>query len=211
MTREPGRVPDVAAPEAIASRLLVRGGTAVDRTGERRVDVRIVEGRIVEVGPGLDVADGEAVLDAQGCLVAPGFVDLHTHLREPGMTEAETIETGSRAAALGGFTAVIAMPNTDPTQDCVEVVEFVRAQGQRAGLCDVHPSGSITIGRAGERLTPFAELAAVGVHLFTDDGNGVQDAGVMRRALEYAGELGLVLAQHCEVSTLTGGAVMHEG
>jgi dihydroorotase-like cyclic amidohydrolase len=81
MTREPGRVPDVAAPEAIASRLLVRGGTAVDRTGERRVDVRIVEGRIVEVGPGLDVADGEAVLDAQGCLVAPGFVDLHTHLR----------------------------------------------------------------------------------------------------------------------------------
>ncbi|NCW48663.1 MAG: dihydroorotase [Actinobacteria bacterium] len=189
---------------------VLRGGTVIDVAGERRVDVRLVDGRIAETG---DLpADGDAeVIDVTGLVVAPGFVDLHTHLREPGMTEAETIETGSRAAALGGYTAVVAMPNTDPTQDCVSVVEFVRSQGRSAGLCDVHPSGSITVGRAGEQLTPFAELASVGVHLFTDDGSGVQDDGLMRRALEYAGELGLVLAQHCEVSSMTTGAVMHEG
>ena len=189
---------------------VLQGGTVIDVAGERRVDVRLVDGRIAETG---DLpADGDAeVIDVTGLVVAPGFVDLHTHLREPGMTEAETIETGSRAAALGGYTAVVAMPNTDPTQDCVSVVEFVRSQGRSAGLCDVHPSGSITVGRAGEQLTPFAELASVDVHLFTDDGSGVQDDGLMRRALEYAGELGLVLAQHCEVSSMTTGAVMHEG
>ncbi|MDA3016003.1 MAG: dihydroorotase, partial [Actinomycetota bacterium] len=193
-------------------RLLLTGGTVVDGGGERRLDVRIADGVIVEIGVALDADPAlERVLDAQGCIVGPGFVDLHTHLREPGMTEAETIATGSAAAALGGYTAVVAMPNTDPTQDCVEVVEFVRNRGREVGLCDVRPSGSITIGRAGVQLTPFSELAAVGVHLFTDDGSGVQDAGLMRRALEYAGELGLLLAQHCEVAAMTHGAVMHEG
>ena len=189
-------------------RLVISGGTVVDQQGERRADVAVVDGRIVEVGTGLT---GDTVLDATGCIVSPGFVDLHTHLREPGKEEAETIETGSRAAALGGFTAVVAMPNTDPAQDSVAVVEFVREQGRRAGLCEVLPSGCITVGRAGERLAPFGELAAAGVHLFTDDGNGVQDPQLMRRALEYAGPLGIVLAQHCEVSALTKGAVMHEG
>jgi dihydroorotase len=103
------------------------------------------------------------------------------------------------------------MPNTDPTQDSVSVVEFVRRQGELAGLCDVRPSGSITIGRAGEQLSPLGELAAAGVNLFTDDGDGVQDPLLMRRALEYAADLGIVLAQHCEVKRLTEGAVMHEG
>ena len=190
------------------SRLVISGGTVVDQHGERRLDVAVADGRIVEVGTGLT---GDEVLDATDCVVSPGFVDLHTHLREPGKEEAETIETGSRAAALGGFTAVVAMPNTDPAQDSVAVVEFVREQGRRAGLCEVLPSGCITVGRAGERLAPFGELAAAGVHLFTDDGNGVQDPLLMRRALEYAGPLGIVLAQHCEVSALTKGAVMHEG
>ena len=151
------------------------------------------------------------MLDAGGCVVAPGFVDLHTHLREPGKEEAETIETGSRAAALGGYTAVVAMPNTEPAQDSRGVVDFVRAQGEAAGLCEVLPAGCITIGRAGEQLAPFAELAAAGVRLFTDDGNGVQDPLLMRRAMEYSLGLGIVLAQHCEVSRLTAGAVMHEG
>ena len=190
--------------------VLMTGGLAIDETGERLVDVRIRNGQVVETGVNLAPGD-EEIIDISGCILAPGFVDLHTHLREPGMPEAETIETGSRAAALGGYTAVVAMPNTDPTQDCVEVVEFVSKRGREIGLCDVRPSGSITIGRAGAQLTPFADLAAVGVHLFTDDGSGVQDEGLMRRALEYAGELGVVLAQHCEVASLTAGAVMHEG
>ena len=191
--------------------LVVTGGTLLDQTGERRADLRIVDGVIAEIGADLRPVDGDHGLDASGLTVTPGFVDLHTHLREPGREEAETIETGSRAAALGGYTAVVAMPNTDPTQDCVSVVEFVRRQGRAAGLCDVHPSASITVGRAGEQLSPFAELAAAGVKLFTDDGNGVQDPLLMRRAFEYASGLGITMAQHCEVERLTAGAVMHEG
>jgi dihydroorotase len=191
------------------STLVIKGGTIVDgRGGERRADVAIEAGTIREVGDGLR---GEVVLDASGCVVSPGFVDLHVHLREPGREEAETIETGSRAAARGGFTAVVAMPNTDPAQDSVAVVDFVRSQGERAGLCEVLPSGCITVGRAGQVLAPFAELAGAGVRIFTDDGNGVQDPLLMRRALEYAKPLGIVLAQHCEVARLTEGAVMHEG
>ncbi len=190
--------------------LLIRDGLVIDREGQRRVDVR-VDGTVTEVGTGLAAEDGDEVIEASGLVVSPGFVDLHVHLREPGREEAETIETGSRAAALGGFTAVVAMPNTEPTQDSVSVVDFVRRQGRRAGLCDVHPAGSITVGRAGQQLSPFAELAAAGVRLFTDDGTGVQDPLLMRRAFEYATDLGVVMAQHCEVARLTEGAVMHEG
>ena len=196
------------------SRVIIRNGTVLDATGERRADVAVADGVIVAVGPSLDASfddTGATVLDASGCYVTPGLVDLHVHLREPGKEEAETIETGSRAAALGGFTAVVAMPNTDPAQDSLPTIEFVRAQGRRAGLCEVVPAGCITLGRAGEHLAPLGELAAAGVRLFTDDGNGVQDPGLMRRALEYARPLGIVLAQHCEVSSLTKGAVMHEG
>ena len=193
------------------NRLVIRNGTVLDQGGERRADVLVDDGRIVEVGPDLDVSAEVDVLDATGCHVAPGFVDLHVHLREPGREEAETIETGSRAGALGGFTALVAMPNTEPAQDSLSTIEFVRAQGRRAGLCDVVPAGCITLGRAGEHLAPLGELAAAGVRIFTDDGNGVQDPGLMRRALEYAKPLGVVLAQHCEVASLTKGAVMHEG
>ena len=193
------------------SGILITGGTVLDSTGERIADVRITDGAVSEVGERLTAAGAETVLDATGCIVSPGFVDLHTHLREPGREEAETIETGSRAAAKGGYTCVVAMPNTDPTQDSVSVIEFVRRQGEAAGLCDVRPSGSITIGRQGLQLSPLAELADAGVHLFTDDGDGVQDPLLMRRALEYAADLGIVMAQHCEVKRLTEGAVMHEG
>ncbi len=190
------------------SRIVIRGGTVLDQSGERRADVAVSEGRVAEVGASLD---GDDYLDATDCIVSPGFVDLHVHLREPGREEAETIETGTRAAALGGFTAIVAMPNTEPAQDTLSVIEFVRAQARRAGLCDVHPAGCITVNREGKALAPFGELAAAGVHLFTDDGNGVQDAQLMRRALEYASALDITLAQHCEVATLTKGAVMHEG
>ena len=191
--------------------IVIRGGTVIDPTGERRADVRVREGLVAEVGEELAAEPGATVLDAAGCIVSPGFVDLHVHLREPGREEAETIETGSRAAALGGFTAVVAMPNTDPAQDSVSVIEFVRRQGEAAGLCEVLPSGCITVGREGTQLAPLAELAGAGVTLFTDDGTGVQDPLLMRRALEYADGLGITLAQHCEVARLTEGAVMHEG
>jgi len=189
------------------TRTVLKGGRVVDSRGEQLADVAIQHGVIVEVGAQLT---GDHVVDATGCVVAPGFVDLHAHLREPGKEEAETIETGSRAGAKGGYTALVAMPNTDPPQDSVAVIDFVREQGKRAGLVEVVPSGCITLGRKGEALAPMAELAAAGVRIFTDDGNGVQDELLMRRAMEYAKGLGVTLAQHCEVASLTKGAVMNE-
>jgi len=190
--------------------LLIRGGTVVDATGERRADVRVVDGVVVDVAEGLEAPPQGTVLDAGGCLVAPGLVDLHTHLREPGREEAETIESGTRAAALGGFTAVVAMPNTDPPLDSAESVRNVFALAEGA-MAQVAVAGAITVGRSGERLAPMAELAALGVHLFTDDGDGVQSAGLMRRALQYATGLGVVLGQHCEDRSLADGGSMHEG
>lgn len=188
-------------------RIVLQGGRVVDSRGERVADVAVQGGVVVEVGEQLS---SDRTIDASGCVVAPGFVDLHAHLREPGKEEAETIETGSRAGAKGGYTALVAMPNTDPPQDSVAVIDFVREQGKRAGLLEVVPSGCITLGRHGETLAPMAELAAAGVRIFTDDGNGVQDELLMRRAMEYAKGLGVTLAQHCEVATLTKGAVMNE-
>ncbi|HVL03622.1 MAG TPA: dihydroorotase, partial [Acidimicrobiales bacterium] len=192
------------------NRLLVRGGTVVDQTGTRRGDVLIDDGMIVAVGDDLERDGATRVLDAGGCLVAPGLVDLHAHLREPGQEEAETIETGARAAALGGYTAVVAMPNTDPPVDCASVVRDVLELAQGAA-CAVHPAGAITTGRAGSRLAPLAEMAAMGVRLFTDDGTGVQDSLLMRRALGYASALGVTLAQHCEDERLAAGGHLHEG
>lgn len=187
--------------------VVIKGGTILNQNGELRADVRIENEKIVEIGVNLHA---DIKLDASGCIVTSGFVDLHAHLREPGKEEAETIETGSRAGALGGYTALVAMPNTDPPQDSVAVIDFVREQGKRAGLVDVIPSGCITLGRQGETLAPMAELSQAGVNFFTDDGFGVQDASLMRRALEYARGLGVTLAQHCEVAELTKGAVMSE-
>jgi len=191
----------------MSTRVVLKGGTVVDSRGERTADVAIEDGVVVEVGAALRGANN---VDVAGCVVAPGFVDLHAHLREPGKEEAETIETGSRAGAKGGYTALVAMPNTDPPQDSVAVIDFVREQGKRAGLVEVVPSGCITLGRKGESLAPMAELAAAGVRIFTDDGNGVQDELLMRRAMEYGKGLDVTLAQHCEVATLTKGAVMNE-
>lgn len=190
--------------------VVVSGGTVVDATGARRADVLVEDGVVRAVGEGIETPSGATVLDAGGALVSPGLVDLHTHLRQPGREEAETVESGSRAAALGGFTAVVAMPNTDPPIDNAAVVSEVLDLGRRA-MCQVAVAGAITVGRAGERLAPMGELAALGVRLFTDDGAGVQDAGVMRRALEYAHGLGVTLGQHCELDALAAGGHMHEG
>lgn len=194
-------------PEATARTIVIKGGTVISGSSQRVADVAIANGFITAVGTSLT---GDDTLDASDCVVCPGFVDLHTHLREPGREDIETIETGSRAGARGGFTALVAMPNTDPAQDSVAVIEFVREQGRRARLVDVVPSGCITLGRLGTALAPMAELARAGVRLFTDDGNGVQDPVLMRRAMEYAKGLGVTLAQHCEVALLTEGAAMNE-
>jgi dihydroorotase len=190
--------------------VLIRGGTVVDATGERRVDVLAVDGTVVAVGEDLDPGQGTVVLDAGGCIVTPGLVDLHAHLRQPGFEEAETVETGARAAALGGFTAVVAMPNTEPAIDTAAAVREVLDLGSGA-TCEVRVAGAITRGRQGEALAPLGEMADLGVRLFTDDGSCVQDARLMRRALEYASALGVTLAQHCEDGRLSAGGHMHEG
>ncbi len=190
--------------------LVVRGGTVIDQTGERSADVLVAGDRVVEVGTLESIPRGARVLDAGGCVVAPGLVDLHTHLRQPGREEAETVESGARAASLGGFTAVVAMPNTEPTLDSAEAVRNVYELATKV-TAEVAVAGAITVGRQGERLAPMAEMAELGVRLFTDDGSGVQSAGLMRRALEYATGLGVTLAQHCEDASLAGDGAMHEG
>ncbi|HVF76566.1 MAG TPA: dihydroorotase [Acidimicrobiales bacterium] len=187
--------------------LVIAGGTVVDATGSRRADVLVRDGVVAAVGEGLTAAQ---TLDATGCVVAPGLVDLHTHLREPGREEAETVESGSRAAAVGGYTAVVAMPNTEPAIDNAAAVRHVLDLGATA-LCDVRVAGAITVGREGTQLAPLAEMADLGVRLFTDDGAGVQDSRLMRRALEYASSLDVTLAQHYEDAALAAGGHMHEG
>jgi dihydroorotase len=214
--RRPFTDGDLAA-DPLAPMVYLRGGTVIDASGSRRADVLVRDGEITDVGlETIDVANRTLVLDAGGCVVAPGLVDLHTHLRQPGREEAETVETGSRAAALGGYTAVVAMPNTEPTIDSAAVVRQVQDLG-RGACCDVAVAGAITVGRAGTQLAPIAEMAALGVRLFTDDGTGVADTRLMRRALEYAstvkgpGGTRVILAQHCEDPSLSAGGVMHEG
>jgi dihydroorotase len=194
------------------SELVIRGGRVLDANGARSADVRVVDGAIAEVGAGLDVPTGATELDAEGCVVAPGLVDIQVHLREPGREDSETIETGARAAALGGCTAVVCMPNTEPPLDDAAVVHSVVERARAVGLCDVFPAGCITKGRQGEELAPMGELYDIGVRLFTDDGDCVADASVMRRAFEYASALpGAVLAQHAEDPSLVRGGHMHEG
>jgi dihydroorotase len=190
--------------------IAIRGGEVVDATGSRRADVYVEDGRVAAVVADGAAASADVVLDAGGCVVAPGLVDLHSHLRQPGKEEAETVETGARAAALGGFTCILAMPNTTPAIDSAGVAREVLELGRKT-ICDVRTSASITVGRGGTQLTPMAELAELGVRFFTDDGNGVQDARLMRRALEYASGLGVTLAQHCEDEVLAAGGAMNEG
>jgi dihydroorotase len=193
------------------SELLIRGGRVIDETGERAADVVVRDGVIAEVGANLDAPARATVLDADGAVVAPGLVDIQVHFREPGREDSETVETGARGAALGGFTAVVCMPNTNPPLDDAAVVQAVLERG-RESVCDVHVAGCVTRGREGKELAPLGELYDVGVRVFTDDGDCVADAGVMRRALEYSTALpGAVIAQHAEDPALVAGGHMHEG
>ncbi len=186
-------------------------GTRLYGEGEP-VDVRLADGRIAEIGPAL--ADGDSrPFDVGGSVLLPGLVDLHTHLREPGREDAETVETGTMAAARGGFTAVHAMANTHPVADTAGVVEQVWRLGREAGHCDVAPVGAVTLGLRGEQLAELGTMAdsAARVRVFSDDGHCVGDASLMRRALEYVKAFDGVIAQHAQEPRLTVGAQMHEG
>jgi dihydroorotase len=180
--------------------------------GGDAADILVEDGRITEVGAGL-TADGAEIVDADGLVALPGLVDLHTHLREPGREDAETVDTGTQAAALGGFTAVHAMANTDPVADTAGVVEQVWRLGREAGHCDVFPVGAVTVGLQGERLAELGAMAdsAARVRVFSDDGKCVSDAVLMRRALEYVKAFDGVVAQHAQEPRLTEDAQMNEG
>lgn len=181
--------------------------------GEQAVDLLVRDGVVAEIGNGLAAPAEAEIFDAGAAVLLPGFVDLHVHLREPGGEESETIETGSAAAALGGFTAVFAMPNTTPTADTDIVVDYVWRRGQEVGLVDVHPVGAVTVGLRGEQLAELGTMAASAarVRMFSDDGRCVNDPLIMRRALEYASALDAVVAQHAEDHRLTAGAQANEG
>ncbi|HSL10174.1 MAG TPA: dihydroorotase [Actinomycetota bacterium] len=198
------------APTAI----VLRGGRLVDpRAGRDEVaDVRIADGRISAVGVDVDRA-GAQVLDVDGAVVTPGLVDLHAHLREPGYEHKETIATGSRAAAVGGYTAVAAMANTMPVADHAAIVHEIRDLASAAGLCEVFPVGAITKGLAGESLAEIGEMVEAGVRVFSDDGNPVPTARLLRNALTYAKAFGVevVIADHAEDPSLVEGGQMHEG
>jgi len=193
----------------VGPRYLIRGARPL---GGDPVDLVLRDGVIAQVGAGLS-EPGATVVDADGLIALPGLVDLHTHLREPGREDAETVESGSRAAALGGFTAVHAMANTDPVADTAGVVEQVWRLGRRTGLVEVRPVGAVTAGLGGERLAELGAMAtsAAAVRVFSDDGRCVSDALLMRRALEYVKAFDGVVAQHAQEPRLTDGAQMHEG
>ncbi|MDO4909349.1 MAG: dihydroorotase [Corynebacterium sp.] len=193
--------------------------------GEEQVDLTIVDGVISEISPAAsssaaskdsieaDESSEVTVIDAKGKVLLPGLVDMHVHLREPGREDTETIETGSKAAAKGGFTAVFTMANTNPVMDQPVIAESVWLKGQQIGLCDVHPVGSITKGLEGKEITEFGMMArsAAKVRMFSDDGKCVNNPLIMRRALEYSRGMDVLLAQHCEDHRLTEGAAAHEG
>src|SRR5690349_5286644 len=193
----------------MTGRLLITGATLP--TGER-ADLLLADGVIAEVG-GIADAAGATVVDADGLLALPGLVDLHTHLREPGFEQSETVLTGTRAAAAGGFTAVHAMANTSPVADTAGVVEQVASLGRQHGYATVRPIGAVTVGLAGERLAEIGAMARsrAAVRVFSDDGRCVHDALLMRRALEYVATFDGVIAQHAQEPRLTEGAQMNEG
>ena len=195
--------------------MMITGGRVIDPAQDidRPADVLISDGRIVDVTEGrmAEPPDGYEVVDARGLVVSPGFVDLHTHLREPGPVHKETIATGTRAAARGGFTTVCAMPNTEPALDSPDTVTAMMDEAERAAAVRVLPIGAITIGRAGQTLAPLDELAEAGCIGFSDDGDPVSDDSLMKAAQERAGVLGLPIINHAEVHSLVKGGVMNDG
>lgn len=192
--------------------LVIKGGRIIDPANERdeRADLFVKEGFIVDKLSARELKEAE-VMDASGLIVAPGFVDLHTHLREPGDTAKETIASGTRAAAAGGFTTLVCMPNTKPPADNPGTIQLIRDAIARTALVNVLPMGCLTVGRAGKELAPMGSLARAGIAAVSDGGHAIQDAEIMRRATEYAAMFELPIITHCEDAALTRGCVMHEG
>src|SRR3954469_12129086 len=192
--------------------IVIRNGRVIDPSSntDRVADVLIVDGRIAGVAPNLSSPKAE-VIDASGMIVAPGFLDVHVHLREPGFEHAETIESGSRAAAAGGFTSICCMPNTKPVNDSAMVTSYIVEQARSHAVVNVFPIGAITKGSAGEELAAIGAMKAAGAVAISDDGLPVMNARVMRRAMEFAKSYDLPIIQHCEDLNLSAGGDMHEG
>jgi dihydroorotase len=193
--------------------LLLRAGRVIDpsRRSDGVADVLLAGGRVEAVGRNIGVPDGAQVIDCSGKVVAPGLIDVHVHLREPGQEDLETVATGAMSAVAGGFTSICAMPNTDPVCDNQGVVGFVIAQAQRAAKARVYPIGAISVGQKGQQLAEFGELVGAGAVAVSDDGKPVVSSHLMRTALEYAKTFGIPVADHCEDPTLAAGGSMHEG
>jgi dihydroorotase len=194
-------------------KLLLKGGRVVDPASARdgEFDVLVDGDRIARIGRDVPAAGAEVVELQRGWIVAPGLIDLHVHLREPGQEHKETIASGAGAAVAGGFTAVACMPNTDPVNDHAGITQFILKKAAEAGLARVYPIGAVSIGSRGEQLAELGEQKAAGCVAFSDDGRPVATALLMRRALEYAGMLGVPIVDHCEDPTLKGDGVAHEG
>ncbi|HEX6106734.1 MAG TPA: dihydroorotase [Gemmatimonadales bacterium] len=193
--------------------ILIRGGRILDpsRNTDEVADLYLADGKVQAMGRDLGRPDDAVVLDAAGKVVAPGLIDVHVHLREPGQEDVETVATGAMAAAAGGFSAVCAMPNTDPVTDNQAAVGFIVSQAQRAEKARVYPIGAVSLGQKGQQLAEFGELVGAGAVAVSDDGKPVVSSHLMRTALEYARTFGIPVADHCEEPTLSAGGVMHEG
>ena len=193
--------------------ILIRGGRVIDpsRGTDEVGDLLVADGKVQASGRGLGRPDDALVVEAVGKVVAPGLIDLHVHLREPGQEDLETVATGAMAAAAGGFSAVCAMPNTDPVTDNQAAVGFIVSQAQRAAKARVYPIGAVSLGQKGKHLAEFGELVGAGAVAVSDDGKPVASSHLMRTALEYARTFGIPVADHCEEPTLAAGGAMHEG
>ena len=193
--------------------ILFRGGRVVDPSQglDEVTHLLVVDGRIAAIGRDIGSPDGAQIVEAGGWVIAPGLIDVHVHLREPGQEDRETIATGAASAVAGGFTGICAMPNTDPVIDNQSAVGFVKSRGEAAGLARVFPIGCISVGQKGERLAEFGEMVAAGAVAVSDDGHPVMSSQLMRTALEYARTFGIPVADHCEDTPLAHGGAMHEG
>lgn len=192
----------------MSNSILITGGMVATSDGPTKSDLLIEDGVVTTIGSGLQA---DTVYDASGCWVGPAFVDLHVHLREPGQEWKEDVASGSAAAAAGGFGAVVAMPNTTPAIDSGYLAEHIARRGTEVGLCDVFVAGAISLGRGGVELAHLDDMWDAGVRIFTDDGDSLADAGLLRRAMEYVQERGGIIAQHAEDAGLAAGGHMHEG